>query len=66
MEDALMAAGYIATFFILYGGFKYLTSQGTPTIIAEARTTILDAIIGLVISIIAIGFVNFIVTGILG
>jgi hypothetical protein len=65
VEDVLMLTGYVAAFFILYGGFQFLTSQGAPDAAAKARTTILNAVIGLVISLASTGIVNFIVTGIL-
>lgn len=65
IEMAMMAVAYIAVFFILYGGFQFLTSQGAPEASAKARTTILNAVIGLVISLVAVGIINFIVTGLL-
>lgn len=65
IEIGLMLAGYVAVAFILYGGFQYLTTQGAPDAAAKARTTILNAIIGLVISLVAVGVVNFVVTGLL-
>jgi len=65
IEDAMIAVGYITAFFILYGGFQFLISQGAPDAAAKARTTILNAVIGLIISIVAVGAINFIVTGIL-
>jgi len=65
IEMAMMAVVYVAVFFILYGGFQFLTSQGAPDGMAKARTTILNAVIGLVISLVAVGIINFIVTGLL-
>lgn len=65
IEDAMIAVSYITAFFILYGGFQFLISQGAPDAMVKARTTILNAVIGLVISIVAVGVINFIVTGIL-
>lgn len=46
--------------FIIWAGFRLLTSQGEPGTIKESRDTILNAIIGLVITIIASVAVNFI------
>lgn len=63
IEAAMMLVGYIAVGFILYGGFQYLTSQGTPDAAAKARTTITNAVIGLVISLVAVAIINFIVGG---
>lgn len=64
IEDAMIMVGFITAFFILYGGFQYLTSMGAPEANVKARNTILNAVIGLVISIVAIAFVNFIVNGV--
>jgi hypothetical protein len=63
IEIVMMLVGYLAVFFILYGGFQFLTSQGAPDAAAKARTTITNAVIGLVISIVAVAVVNFIVAG---
>ena len=65
IEAAMMAAGYVAVAFILYGGFMYLTSQGESATVAKAKTTIENAIIGLVISLIAVAVVNFIMARLL-
>lgn len=60
-EIALQLVGYIAVGFILYGGFQFLTSQGSAEGSVKARKTILNAVIGLVISIASIAIVNLIV-----
>jgi hypothetical protein len=58
IEILLQAVGYVAVTFIIVGGFKFLTGTGKPDAVAKARTTILNAVIGLVISIFSIGIVN--------
>lgn len=58
IEFMLQLVGYLAVGFIIYGGFKYLTGAGASDDIAKAKRTILNAIIGLVISIFSIGIVN--------
>ncbi len=58
IEVLLQLAGYMSVGFIIAGGFKYLTSTGSPDDIVKARKTILNAIIGLVISIFSVGIVN--------
>jgi len=60
IEMAMVAVAYVTVAFILYGGFQYLTSQGAPEAAAKARTTILNAVIGLVISLVAVGIITFI------
>ena len=65
IEIALGAVGYIAFFFILYGGFQFLTGGSNPSQIEKARKTILNAVVGLVIAIGAVAVVNL-TFGILG
>ncbi|HEY8992707.1 MAG TPA: hypothetical protein VIM37_02545 [Candidatus Microsaccharimonas sp.] len=65
IEIALYLVGYIAIFFILYGGFQFLTGGSNASQIEKARKTILNAVVGLVISIGAVVIVNLIF-GILG
>jgi len=58
VEFMLQLVGYLSTAFILVGGFKYLLSTGTPDDIVKAKKTILNAVIGLMISIFSIAIVN--------
>lgn len=65
IEMGLVAVGYLAVFFILFAGFRFLTSNGNTEVVAKARMSILNAVIGLVISIASIAIVRFIF-GIIG
>ncbi len=60
IEIGLMLVGYAAVGYIIFGGFKYLTSGGSPDRITSGRKIILNAVIGLAISIMSIGIVNLI------
>ena len=60
MDILLIVGGLVAVCFVIYGGFVYMTSQGEPDKTAAAKTTILNAIIGLMIVLVAIGVVSFI------
>ncbi len=60
IEIALVLIGYIAVFFILFGGFQYLTGGGSATQTEKARKTILNAVIGLAIALGAVGITNLI------
>lgn len=59
--EILLRIGTIAAVaFVIYGGFLYMTSQGEPDKAASARKTIINAVAGLVISLLATGIVSFI------
>lgn len=60
IETMLQLVGYIAVGFIIRGGFKYMTSNGDPGEMAKAKKIIMDALIGLVISIMSVAVVNLI------
>jgi hypothetical protein len=59
----LYVAGVIAVLMVIWGGYKLLTSDGEPQKIAAARTTIFNALVGLVIAVIASQIVGFIAGG---
>jgi len=61
IEIGLMLVGYIALFFILYGGFQLLIGSGSSDSVTKARTMITNAVIGLLISIVSIAVVNLVV-----
>lgn len=60
VEMILQLIGYLAAFFIIYGGFIYMTQSSEPSKIEQARKTIFNAVIGLVVSIFSIAIVNLI------
>lgn len=60
IDIALRLVGYIAVGYIIYGGFSMITANGSPDSVAKARKTILNAVIGLVISIGSVAIVNLI------
>ncbi len=62
----LMAVAYIAIGFILYGGFKFLTAEGESEKMVGARRTIINAVIGLIISICSVALVKFVSSNIGG
>lgn len=60
IEFLLQLVGYVSVGYIIFGGYKFMTSTGTSDGIAKARQTILNAVIGLIISIFSVGLVNII------
>jgi hypothetical protein len=59
-EIMLRVGGIAAVIFVLYGSIQYLISQGEPENLKNARTTIMNALIGLIITMFATGIVNLI------
>ncbi len=56
--DISLAVGYIALALIIFGGFKYIMSQGEPQKMTKAKQTLSSAIIGTVIAMGASVLVN--------
>lgn len=54
----IVAAGYVAVFFIAWSGFKYIIAAGEPDKIKTAKDTLVNAIIGLVIVLAAVAIVR--------
>jgi hypothetical protein len=59
VDDMVRLAGLVAVIFVIMGGVQYATSQGNPDATAKAQSTIINALIGLAIAIIAVAFVTF-------
>lgn len=57
----LYILGAIAVIMIVIGGIRYTTSNGDSSSITSAKNTILYAVVGLIIAIMAYAIVNFIV-----
>ena len=60
LSIAVQLAGYVAVAFVIWGGILYMLTNGEPGKIASAKKTIINALIGLLIVLIAITLVNFI------
>lgn len=63
LQIAMVGAAYVTTYFIIYGGLKYLTSRGSADGIAKGKASIINAVIGLVIVLVSIAAVNLIING---
>jgi hypothetical protein len=60
VEILMRAAVYIAVGLVIYGGIVFIISQGSPDRIQQAKSTIEQALVGVVIAVLAIFIVNFI------
>jgi hypothetical protein len=56
----LLVAGVVAVIVIIIGGYQYVTAGGNADSAAHARSTILNALIGLVIVFAAYALVRFV------
>ena len=65
-EMLLQLSAYVAVGFVLYGGFVFMTSGGSPEKAAAGRKTAMNALIGMVIAIFAVVLVNLIARTALG
>lgn len=59
-DDLLRIAALVAVVFVIIGGVKYLTSQGEPAQTKQALSSIINALIGLAIAIVAAAVVSYI------
>lgn len=57
---ALIFAGVVAIFFIIYAGLKYINSGGDPKQVEGARHTLTYAIIGLLVILLSFFIINVI------
>jgi hypothetical protein len=54
-------AGIISVIFIIVGGIKYITANGDSSSIASAKSTIIYALIGLLVAVLARPMINFVI-----
>ena len=60
IEMLLRVAALAAIVFVIWGGFEFIKSQGEPDATTRARNTVLNALVGLVIAVVAATAVTFI------
>ena len=58
---ALWVIGVLAVGFIIYGGIKYSMSAGDASKVKSAKDTIMYAVVGLIVAILAYAIVNFVI-----
>lgn len=61
INSALYLLAAVCVLMIVIGGFKYTASNGDSSIISSAKNTILYAVIGLIVAIMAFAIVNFVI-----
>ena len=65
VNTALFVIGAISVLMLIYGGIRYTTSGGNEKSVTAAKNTILYAIVGIVIAVLAYAIVNFILTALI-
>jgi hypothetical protein len=60
LDNMVRLAALVAVGFVIWGGIQYITSQGAPDSTKQAQQTIINALIGLVIALLAAAIVTFI------
>ena len=59
LDILLRIAGMVSVGFIIWGGISYVLSQGEPEKLKVALQTIINALIGLVVTLVAVAIVSF-------
>jgi hypothetical protein len=59
IDDLLRIAGMVAVIFVVFGAIKFIMSDGNSDKATQARDTVINALIGLAVALIAIAFVAF-------
>jgi len=62
VNTLLFVLGAIAVVMIIIGGIKYTTSNGDTGAVTSAKNTIMYAVIGVIVAILAYAIVNFVIT----
>lgn len=60
VDDMLRIAALVAVAFVITGGVQYIVSQGDPGRVKQGMSTIINALIGLAVAVMAAAVVSFI------
>jgi hypothetical protein len=58
----LFLIGAVSVIMLIVGGFRYVLSNGDSTQVTNAKNTILYAVIGIIVALLAYAIVNFVVS----
>ena len=65
-NTVLLIVGLISVIMLVYGGLRYILSGGDSKKVTDAKNTVIYAIIGLIISLLAYAIVNFVLNSVIG
>lgn len=60
VDDLLRLAGIVAVIYVIIGAISFITSRGNSEDAAKARGTVINALVGLAIAVVAVAFVSFV------
>lgn len=66
VNTALYIIGAISVLMLIYGGIRYTLSAGQTANVEAAKNTILYAIIGIIVAVLAYAIVNFVLGTLIG
>lgn len=61
VKTLLFIIGAASVVMIIYGGFRYVTSAGEASAVKSAKDTIMYAVVGLVVALVAWGIADFVI-----
>lgn len=64
-NTALFLIGAISVIMLIYGGIRYTISMGDAKNVEAAKNTIMYAVIGIVVALLAYAIVNFVLTSLI-
>ena len=62
VNTILLAVGFISVIMLIWGGLRYIVSGGDSKKVTDAKNTVIYAVIGLIIAILAYAIVNFVIS----
>lgn len=65
LNGIIAVSGLVAVIFVIVGGVQYMTSAGDAGKLKKAKDTIIYAVIGLIICVLAFAIVNFVIKNII-
>jgi len=65
VNTALFVIGAVAVLMLIYGGIRYTISGGDEKAITSAKNTILYAVVGIIIAVLAYAIINFVLTSLM-
>lgn len=61
INTLIYVAGALAVIMLIFGGFRYASSGGNSSSVTQGKNTILYAVVGLVIAVLAYAIVNYVI-----